>query len=316
MTHSTNPPTAPQPGVRGIGDLALLTVSLPRTLFTGMSYNARYELAAVTRIVNGVAVDFEGLPGGVTPRVKSRATQPDRAITNVQILERAAFAPHSAADVLAGIGPLSERAKILEAVRAFMVRPDAPETGIPTGSKRARRGKLAAAAPAPAPVPAPAPTASPAAPKRARRAKPAQLPAPALATLPGAPTPAPGRALAILPAAPTQLPATWPTATPRPFGGTGEIAVHLLPSKRSLAAFKAIANRDRFAAGRKAAATRAARLAAAAGPQPFIDWVSARIGTRRWIVGPAKPAERQLVDRIVTPAWHAALREAYTRAHN
>jgi hypothetical protein len=43
--------------------------------------------------------------------------------------------------------------------------------------------------------------------------------------------------------------------------------------------------------------------------------VSERLGTRRWIIGPARRGQRALADRVITPAWAAALRDAYARAH-
>ncbi|MGI4876634.1 MAG: hypothetical protein ACRYG4_04040 [Janthinobacterium lividum] len=159
---------------------------------------------------------------------------------------------------------------------------------------------------------------------KGRKAPPASTsPEPA----PLAPAPAPGRALAVIeqPApepgrALATVPAIWPPATYAAPWGRAEIpATHLLPSARSLAAYKAAANRDCFAAGRKAADTRAARKLLTAGPPSFVDYVSDRIGTRRWIVGPVKPRDRErvakLADKIVTPTWYDALRAAYLAAH-
>lgn len=161
-----------------------------------------------------------------------------------------------------------------------------------------------AALPPPRPAPAPEPRKAPAKP-------PAPLPAPQ-------PDPSPWPD----PAAP---PAPWPdpAAPPQPWAPEPDS----LAARRSAAARKAMANRDRFAAARKAAATRAARAAAnraemaapaeppaPAIPPAFADYVSERLGTRRWIIGPARRGERHLADRVIHPAWHAELRRAWRYA--
>lgn len=146
---------------------------------------------------------------------------------------------------------------------------------------------------------------------------------------PPAPAPAPlaldhvpGRALVTLPPVPKALAVA--LASPTPFvAASSPWPIAALPapvrSARSLAASKAIANRDKYAAGRKAAETRARNKLAAAGPPSFVDYVSDRIGTRRWIVGPVETRDRdrvaKLADKIVTPAWYEALRAAYLAAH-
>lgn len=116
---------------------------------------------------------------------------------------------------------------------------------------------------------------------------------------------------------PEPWPAPLPAPQPEPWHPTPEDA---LRARRSEAARKAMANRDRFAAAAKAVATRRARAAAASAPPAppvppaFADYVSERLGTRRWIIGPARRGERQLHERVIAPHWHAALRDAYARA--
>ncbi len=145
----------------------------------------------------------------------------------------------------------------------------------------------------------------------ARPAKPQRLPAPpATDPAPTAPQPWPD------PDTPAPLP--WPDPAKPPPAWTPEPEPESLAARRSAAARKAMANRDRFAAARKAAATRAANKGQAAPPPApppvppaFADYVSDRLGTRRWIIGPARRGERALADRVIDPAWHGELRRAW-----
>ncbi len=149
----------------------------------------------------------------------------------------------------------------------------------------------------------------------ARPAKPQRLPAPpAIEPAPPAPPPAPQPWPD--PEAPAPLP--WPDPAKPPPAWTPEPEPESLAARRSAAARKAMANRDRFAAARKAAATRAANKGQAAPPPApppvppaFADYVSDRLGTRRWIIGPARRGERALADRVIDPVWHGELRRAW-----
>lgn len=149
----------------------------------------------------------------------------------------------------------------------------------------------------------------------AKISKPA-LPRPALAKPQPAPQPEP---------APQPQPQPWPDPAnlPQPWPDPADLPKRFpgddLAARRSAAARKAMANRDRFAAGRKAAETRRARKAAPSAPQAppaFLDWVAERIGTRRFAIAPVRRRERALFDRVISQDWYRELRAAYARNYS